>query len=61
VQLVQLWHFLQPVQLVLPWSLGAVVFSVRSAEDGVEGIQPMITIQTSITRYNGIGRQIVRI
>jgi hypothetical protein len=55
VQLVQLWHFLQPVQLVLPWSLGAVVFSVRFAEeDGVEGIQPMIAVQTSTIRYNEI-------
>jgi hypothetical protein len=56
VQFAQLWHFLQPVQLVLPWSLGARDFSVRLAaeEDGVEGKQPMITIQSSTTRYNEI-------
>jgi hypothetical protein len=53
VQFVQLWHFLHPVQLVLPWSLGARDFSVKlpaAEEDVLEGRQPMITVRSSMIR-----------
>jgi hypothetical protein len=50
-------HFLQPVQLVFPWSLGAAIFSVKLAvEDLLEGRQPIVLSQSGLEGYGVAGR-----